>query len=92
MSRGCGVVAILLIALLGVSVSASAWHTEHSTEYDCAVCKLRHQPLDTLVGIDTLPAQPPTAPFGLAPVDPLALTSSLPRDCSPRAPPHSAVV
>jgi len=40
----------LLVAVLSVTAVSAAWHAGHEAEPDCAVCKLRHQPLADLAG------------------------------------------
>ena len=37
-----GWIAILAIALIGATSASAIWHSEHETDRDCTVCKLRH--------------------------------------------------
>lgn len=38
----------LLVAAASVTAVSAVWHVGHETDPDCAVCKLRHQPLADL--------------------------------------------
>ena len=86
------VVTVFLIGLLGGTATAAAWHSDHASDTACAVCKLRHQPIDALVSIDTLGSRPLSDPTCHARESASTLRSPCYEHRSPRAPPASAIV
>lgn len=53
-------IAILAIALFGVTSAAAVWHEDHAGDQECAVCQLRHQPAAELSGcVRVGPAEAP---------------------------------
>ena len=42
--------ATALVVVVGTTAVSALWHAGHETDQDCAVCKLRHQPLADLAG------------------------------------------
>ena len=54
----------IAVALIAVAVAPTVFHAEHGADQDCAVCKLRNQPLADLSG--ELKVPPTEAPEALA--------------------------
>ncbi len=52
----------LAVTLIAVTAVPTAVHAEHGADQDCAVCKLRNQPLAALSGeLQVHPTEPPEA-------------------------------
>ena len=77
-----------VMAVVGTTAVAAAWHAEHDADPNCVVCKLRHEPLAELAGALQVgpgdasePAARPSVTTWI-PADPDAQVPT-------RAPPHS---
>ena len=74
-----------VIAIVGTTAPAAAWHADHDADPSCVVCKLRHQPLEVAGDPQVRPVDAPE------PATPLSVTMSVPADpdeqISARAPP-----
>ena len=77
-----------VIAIVGATPLAAAWHAEHDADPSCVVCKLRHQPLAEVSG--DLQVGPVEAP---GPATRASVTAWVPADqdahVPTRAPPLS---
>ena len=76
-----------VIAVVGLTAMAAAWHAEHDADPSCVVCKLRHQPLEVAGDLQVRQVDAPE------PTTPLSVTTWVPADpdaqVSTRAPPLS---
>ena len=76
-----------VIAIVGATAMAAAWHAEHDADPSCVVCKLRHQPLEVAEDLQVRPVDAPE------PAPPLSFTTWVPADpdeqVPTRAPPLS---
>ena len=77
-----------VIAIVGATGTAAAWHVEHDADPSCVVCKLRHQSLaDPAEDLQVSPLQAPE------PATRLSVTTWVPADSDAqvptRAPPRS---
>lgn len=47
---------VLAVVFIGVTTTSYAWHVDHSTDQDCAVCQLRNEPADALSELPSVAA------------------------------------